>query len=312
MSEAIKAMQPFAYFGNKIVPSENACISIASHSLQYGTMCFGGMRGYLAQGEARIIRLREHHERLMNAAKILGFDFHMPYEPFQEIIGSLIKKNAPATDFYVRPFIFSNDEVLGPCMDGRTYSLAVYLLPLAQYFKKTGGLRMMISSYKKFSDMSMSTKAKASGCYLNSALATSEARRAGYDEALMMNSFGSIVEASVANLFVVYRGEVLTPPLGSGPLEGITLRTIIELFKDEGIPVTFATLDRSMVHTSDEVFITGSAAQVAYVESVDGRPIGPSKTPSMGPICKKATELYKKLINMEHPRSQQWMSLFKY
>lgn len=312
MKEFIQAMQPFAYIGEKIVPSEHARISIASHSLQYGTMCFGGMRGYTGNGEARILRLRDHHERLMNAAKILGMDFYMPFEQFREIIANLVKKNASPNDFYIRPFIYCNDEVLGPCMDGRTYDLAVYQLPLTQYFKKAGGLRMMISSHKKFSDISMSTKAKASGCYLNSALATSEARRAGYDEALMTNDFGSIVEASVANLFVVYHGEVLTPPLGTGPLEGITLRTIIELFKDENISVHFSPLDRSMVLGADEVFITGSAAQVTQVISINGRPIGNDPQTAGGPFYEKASSLYSKVITMAHPRSQQWMSVIKY
>lgn len=312
MSESVKAMLPFAYMDGTIVPNKEARISVGSHSLQYGTMCFGGMRGYVASGQARILRLFDHHERLMNAAKILGFDFYMPYEPFKEIIGELIKKNAPTADFYIRPFIYSDDEVLGPCMDGRNYHLGIYLLPLTHYFKRQGGLRLMVSSHSKFKDSSMSTKAKASGCYLNSALATSEARRAGYDEALMMNEEGNIVEASVANLFIVYRGEILTPAIGSGPLEGITLRTLIELYKDDGLKVNFALIDRSMLLSCDEVFITGSAAQVCYVESVNGRPIGQGPTPTMGPHCQRAMHLFAKLITMEHQRSSQWMSIFNY
>lgn len=312
MKTSIKSMLPFAFFNGEIVEKDQAQISIASHSLQYGTMCFGGMRGYVGDDCARILRLSDHHERLMNSAKILGFNYFLPLEKFEEIISELIKKNAPKHDFYIRPFIFCDDEVLGPCIEGRNYKLAVYLLPLSNYYAQDKGLRMMISSYKKFSDQSMSTKAKASGCYLNSALATAEARRAGYDEALMVNDAGAIVEASVANLFVVYRGEVLTPPLGTGPLEGITLRTIIELFKDEGIRVHYTSLDRSMILSADEVFITGSAAQVSYVESVNGTVIGPSPTPTMGVFCKQAHKLFTKVITMEHKRSSMWMTNIAY
>lgn len=311
MSTSVKAMMPFAYFKSGIVPHAEAMISIASHSLQYGTMCFGGMRGYVVGKEARILRLRDHHERLMNAAKILGFKYYMPYEKFHAVISEVIKANAPQTDFYLRPFIFSDDEVIGPCMDERSYHLAVYLLPLNQYFKKAGGLRLMVSSRKKFSDVSMSTKAKASGCYLNSALATSEARRCGYDEALMMDDVGSIVEASVANLFIVYRGEVLTPAIGSGPLEGITMRTVIDLLKDDNIQVNIAVIDRSMLYTSDEVFLTGSAAQVSYVESIDSRVIGPNPTPTMGPICARTQALFTQLISMDHRLSREYMSVFE-
>jgi len=311
MTQSIKAMMPQAYFKGAIVAHNEAMISIASHSLQYGTMCFGGMRGYVAGQEARILRLPDHHERLMNAAKILGFNYYMPYEDFSLVIDNVIKANAPQGDFYLRPFIFS-DEVIGPCMDERSYYLAVYLLPLKQYFKKAGGLRLMISSRKKFSDASMSTKAKASGCYLNSALATSEARRCGFDEALLMDDLGAIVEASVANLFVVYRKEIITPAIGSGPLEGITMRTLIDLFKDDNMPVLNSIIDRSMIYTADEVFLTGSAAQISYVESVDGRIIGPKAPPSMGPICTHAQGLFSKLITMEHRLSQKYMSIFKF
>jgi branched-chain amino acid aminotransferase len=304
-------MMRYAYFKNHVVPKEEAHISIASHSLQYGTMCFGGMRGYVHQKEVRMIRLRDHYDRLMNASKSLGFNFFVPNDNFIEIIGQLIKANAPEADFYVRPFIYSSDEVIGPCMDERNYDLAMYFLPLHQYFKKADGLRLMICSRKKFSDATMPTKAKASGCYLNSALATSEARRCGYDEALLMDDYGNIVEASVANLFVVYRGKVLTPPLGSGPLEGITMRTVIDLFKDEGIDVEYTMIDRSMLYCADEVFLTGSAAQITYVESVDSRIIGPYATPRMGPVCERAQKLFSDLITMNHKRSHEYMSVFK-
>jgi branched-chain amino acid aminotransferase len=303
-------MLPFAYFKNRLVPQAEAHISIASYSLQYGTMCFGGMRGYVFNKEAHILRLKDHYERLMNASKILGFNYYIDFGNFEHIISHLIKANAPTGDFYLRPFIFSDDEVLGPCMDGRNFSLAVYLLPLSDYFKKNGGLRLMISSRKKFSDVSMSTKAKASGCYLNSALATSEARRCGYDDALVMDDYGSIVEASVANLFVVYRGRVLTPPIGTGPLEGITMRTVIDLLKHRNINVTEAIIDRSMIYSADEVFVTGSAAQVTYIESVDGRIIGHHDKPIKGPICTLSEELFTQLITMNHELSSTLMHRF--
>lgn len=311
MSKPIQSMMPYAYFRDAIVPSQQACISIASYSLQYGTMCFGGMRGYFRQGIARILRLEDHHERLMNACKILGFNFEMGFQPFKTVIANIIKANAPAGDFYIRPFVFSDDEVLGPCMDERSFFLAVYLMPLNQYFKKAGGLRLMVSSRKKFSDASMSTKAKASGCYLNSALATSEARRNGYDEALMMDDLGNIVEASVANLFVVYRNRVITPHIGTGPLEGVTMRTVIDLLIDDGIPVDFDIIDRSMIYTCDELFLTGSAAQVTFAESVDGRMMGNKNQGQPGPFFKRTNQLFNDVIDMKHARSKEWITEFK-
>lgn len=310
MSKPIQSMMPYAYFRDDIVPNHEACISIASHSLQYGTMCFGGMRGYFKQGVARILRLEDHHERLMNACKILGFNFEMAFQPFKTVIENVIKANTPTGDFYIRPFVFSDDEVLGPCMDERSFFLAVYLMPLNQYFKKAGGLRLMVSSRKKFSDASISTKAKASGCYLNSALATSEARRNGYDEALMMDDLGNIVEASVANLFVVYRNRVITPHIGTGPLEGVTMRTVIDLLIGDGIPVDFDIIDRSMIYTCDELFLTGSAAQVTFAESVDGRMMGNKNKGQPGPFFNRANQLFNEVIDMKHARSKEWITEF--
>ena len=129
----------------------------------------------------------------------------------------------------------------------------------------------MVSSWRKISDAIASTKAKAGGCYVNSALAKTEARRCGYDEALMMDEQGNIVEASVANLFIVYRGEVVMPEVGSSMLEGITRRSVIEFLEEEGMPIRSERIDRSMVYTCDELILTGTAAQVMHAHSVDGR-----------------------------------------
>lgn len=200
------------FFRKRIVPKEEACISLASHSLQYGTTCFAGIRGYVRSGKVRVFRLRDHHERLMDAAKILGFNYKIPYEEFEQIIIDLIQANQPESDFYIRPFLFCESESIGPCYENLTFDLGIYFVSLNSYYKVGKGMRLMISSWQKISDAAISTKAKAGGCYVNSALATLDARRAGYDEALLMDQNQHIVEASVANLFIVYRGEVFTPP----------------------------------------------------------------------------------------------------
>ena len=166
----------------------------------------------------------------------------------------------------------------------------------------------MVSSWRKISDTSMSTKAKAGGCYVNSALATSEAKRCGYDEALMMDEQGNIVEASVANLFVVYRGEVLMPEVGSSMLEGITRRTIIDFLQEERIPVRSGRIDRSMIYTCDELILTGTAAQVMYGHSVDGRLIGEGDIP--GPVCQRLRQKFTDVMAKVHPKSSSWVTEF--
>ncbi len=304
---ATSCVMPFAFKGHRIVPKEQATVSLASHSLQYGSTCFAGIRGYVREGKVRIFRLRDHHERLMNASKILGFGFHSSYENFEQIIAQLIEANCPTSDFYIRPFLYSENEVIGVCYNGLTFDLGVYMIPLKSYYQSDKGLRLTISSWQKISDAAMSTKAKAGGCYVNSSMATTDARAAGYDEALMMDHNQNIVEASVANLFIVHRGAIFTPPVGSDVLEGITMRTVIELLETKGYKIRYEPISRSMVYTCDELFLTGTAAGVIFADSVDGRIIGNGKE---GPIAKGVREEFQSLIEMEHPKSKIWVSEF--
>lgn len=301
-----KVMMPYAFFRNEVVPFHEATTSIASHSLQYGTTCFGGIRGYFHAGKVKVFRLQDHYERLTNAAKILGMNIQMSWENFQDVIEKMVKANAPQSDFYIRPFLFSEDQVLTPRFDGINFDLAIYMTPLGHYFERSRGLRLMISSWRKVSDAAMSTKAKAGGFYVNSALATTEARQNGYDEALMMDDQGNIVEASAANLFLVYRGEVIMPEAGSAMLEGITRRTVLEFLEEEGIKVRAERIDRSMVYTCDELILTGTAAQVVFAQSVDGRVITSKEEP--GPICQLLSKKLSEAIQGKHSKSSLWLT----
>lgn len=301
-----KEMMPYAFFRNEVVPFQDATISIASHSLQYGTSCFGGIRGYFHVGKVKVFRLQDHYERLINASKILGMNIQMSWESFQDVIERMIKANAPQSDFYIRPFLFSEDQVLTPRFDIINFSLAIYMAPFGHYFEPSRGLRLMISSWRKISDAAMPTKAKVGGFYVNSALATTEAIQNGYDEALMMDDQGNIVEASAANLFLVYQGKVIMPEVGSAMLEGVTRRTVIEFLEEEGIKVKAERIDRSMVYTCNELILTGTAAQIAFAQSVDGRVITSEKRP--GPICQLLRKKLAEAIQGKHAKSFQWLT----
>lgn len=303
---------PFAYFRRDVRPADQATISIASNSLQYGTTCFGGIRGYRRGNKIYVFRLKDHYERLMNASKIMAMGYYLPYAEFADIIGTLIAKNRPAGDVYLRPFLFSEDQQLAPRLQGLTFELAIYLADIGQYFPPEKGLRLGISSWKKFSDHALPTKAKAGGCYVNSVLATAEAIRSGYDEALMTDQEGNIVEASIANILMVYRDRVLSPPIGSAMLEGITMRSMVALLADEGTTVEFERIDRSMVYTCQELMLLGTAAQLSFAESVDGRVLGDIKDRSgivrPGPVCQLLREKFEQVISNRHPRSAEWLS----
>ncbi len=302
---------PFVYFEGKIVPKEEAKISVACHSLQYGIGCFGGLRGYVHGKEIKVFRIRDHYERLMNASKILAFDYYISFDEFFEIINELIKRNKPVKDFYIRPFIFSPMERLAPKRPGLTFDLSVYFVELGSYFHTNAekGLRLQVSSWRKYSDSSISTKAKASGAYINSYLATSAAIQDGYDDALMLDHEGFVAEASVANVLMVYRDQCYMPTLGSALLEGITMRTVTDLLKDEGHLVRFERIDRSMVYSCQELMILGTAAQIVHVGSVDGRQIGFAPE-GPGPFCQLLRERFASVIKGTHKRSADWITVF--
>lgn len=297
-------MMQFCFHQGQIKPSTEATIPLAAHSLQYGTTVFGGMRGYNNNGQITLFRAKDHHQRLMNAAKILGMDYYISLEDFQKTIEELIQKNQPKTDFYIRPFIYTADEVLTPRFDELNYDLGIYIIPLGDYLDTSKGLRLMISSYQKFPDACISTKAKAGGAYLHSSAARTQANKLGYDEALVMNAEWKIVEGSAENLIMIYRGEAIIPPLASDALEGITLRTAIELLKENNIPIRYEFLDRSSVYTCDELLLTGTAANILYAESVDDRVI----SKEMGPICKTLREGFDQILSNQHPRSSELLT----
>lgn len=296
------------YFMGQIVKAEEAKISIAANSLQYGITCFAGIRGYVINGRVKIFRLEDHFIRLMQGAKILGIEYSMPYQIFKSIIADLVKKNNPQTEFYIRPFIFSAQERLGPRPAGLKFDLAIYMLPFSGYFDPDKGLKLMISSWRKFSDTALSTKAKAGGCYLNSFLATGEAQRLGFDEALIMDHEGYIVEASVANILVLRRGQIIAPENGQALLEGITLRTAVDLLQEENRTVTFELIDRSMIYTCDELLMLGTAANITFALSVDGRSVSNGEKP--GELCKLLRKKFQGVIDGTHPRSKEWMEEF--
>jgi len=297
---------PFAFFKGKVVPISEATISIASHSLQYGSTCYAGLRGHIRDGVARVFRLQDHHQRLMRSMQIMGWDFEISFEDFKKTLQDLIIRNQPTGDFYIRPFVFSDTEMLQLNYSKLTFHLGIYMVAFGPLFDPEKGLKMKISPWKKIADDAIPTKAKAGGCYLNSALATTDAIQSGFDEALMTNREGQIVEASAANILLRYRNRIIVPPL-EGVLDGITIRSVLELLKDEGITVEVQPIDRSMILSCDELLITGTAAQISHVESVEGRLISEKR----GPLCKHLQARMQRILNKEDPKSEKWVTDFQ-
>lgn len=301
------SIMKYAYFNEKIIPSKEAKLSVASQSVQYGLTAFAGIRGYCINKKIAVFRLKDHFDRLMDAIKIFGVEHTFSWESFTEILEELITKNQVTEDIYIRPFIYLKEDNLRPLFHQKHFYLGIFFVPIADQFISESGLKLMISSWRKFTDISLPTKAKAGGGYINSALASSEALQLGYDEALMTDSNGYIVEGSVANVFLEYRNTILSPPIASDLLEGITMRSIISFLKDLKYTHCYEPIDRSMIYTAQSLLLSGTAVQVKYAESVDGRIIGNEFPPKIYVELKKC---FQDVITGNNPRYAHWLYHF--
>lgn len=296
----------YAFFEGRIVPFGDAKISIATHSLQYGTGAFAGIRGYLSADGATInvLRLRDHTTRLLRSAKLLRAE--LPYTPdsLATVITDLIERNAPAEDIYIRPFVYKPDLALTPRLRGVGDELAVYVLPLGDYIS-TEGISAIVSSWVRVSDNAIPSRGKLTGSYINSAFAKDEALSAGADEAILLNDAGKVAEGSAANLFIVRDGALITPPINADVLEGITRRSVITMAQDAGIPIDQRQIDRSELYVCDEIFLCGTGAKISPVTTIDGRPVG---TGSTGPISARLQGIFNGIVRATDPRYADWLT----
>lgn len=295
-------LQPYAYFQGGFVPSDQAKISIATHAVQYGTAAFGGIRGYLDHsGETiNIFRLRDHTKRLMNSARMLRCTLQVDADGVAKIIEELVERNNPKTNVYIRPYVYKSGIELSPHLKGIEDDLAIYMIAFGDYFQTETPLRLMVSSWTRIEDNIIPSRGKISGGYINSSFAKDQAEEAGYDDAIMLNRHGKVAEASGANLFIVRDGTLVTTPVTSDILEGITRRSILMFARDAGIPVEEREIDRSELYVADEAFLCGTGAQVTVVGSIDGRPVGSGQR---GPVTEKLQHIFFSLVRGEHPNA---------
>lgn len=299
----------YSYFKDGIVKSNEAVVPIMAQSLQYGMGVFAGIRGYVDEKGYKIFRLEDHYYRLFKAVKILDLGLSLTFDEFRNIIEDLVRKNAPTGGFYIRPFVFTDTDQIGPAIHKCKYSLAVYMLKMDEYMSTDGGLNLCISSYQKYNDNALSSKAKVCGAYVNSMLAKNEAHHNGYDDAILLDGNGFVTEMSVGNMLIVHRGRVLVPFVGSATLEGITMRSVVELLRDSGYDVLETQIDRSTLYAADEVIALGTAVKVKKVDSVDRRKIG--DVDGEGPICEFLRNEYNQVLEGNHKFSEKWLYRFK-
>jgi branched-chain amino acid aminotransferase len=299
--------QGYTYFEKKIIPTEDAKISIQTHALQYGTAVLGGIRGYYNSdlNNVFVFRIRDHYKRLLDSAKIMQLQFQDSPDNLSEITLELIRKCGYKENIYIRPYIYTSALQLSPRFHDVKADIAIYILKLNDYLDTKKGLTTMVSSWRRMNDDMIPSLAKTSGGYVNSALAKSEAVQNGCDEAIFLDSRGYVSEGSAENIFLVRHGNIITPSLGSSILEGITRRTIIELAQTKGYQITERKVARSELYVADEIFLSGTGVQLAWVRSVDNRTINEGK---MGPITEELQNLYFNVVTGKVPNYQHWLT----
>lgn len=282
---------PTVYFNGEYVPMREAHVGILTHALHYGTGVFEGIRAYWNATEEQlfVFRPKEHYLRWKQNCGILRIAVTASVEELSKITIQLLRRNGFCTSVYIRPLAFKCAERVGVCPDDRD-SFAIVALPFGDYLPSDKGLHVGVSSWRRIEDNAIPARAKICGAYVNSALASDDARRSGFDEALLLNESGRVAEGATCNLLMVRNGALITPPATENVLEGITRNSIMELAEHElGLPVVERPIGRSELYVCDELFLTGTAVGIAPVVRVDHRPV---KDGSIGAVTRQARQLY--------------------
>lgn len=294
----------FAFFRGEIRPIEEAKVSVMTSALNYGTAVFEGIRAFWNEEERElfVFRMPDHYARLLRSARILLIDLPYGVEDLCRITLDLLRREGFREDVYIRPLAFKSSEEIGVRLHNLESDLAIFALPFKAYLPE-GGIRAMVSSWRRVEDNAIPARAKITGAYVNSALAKTEAYLAGFDEAIVLNEDGQVAEGSAENLFLVRDGTLITPPITANILEGITRDTVMALARDLGLPVVERPVDRSELYVAEEVFLTGTAAGLAPVVEIDGRRIGTGKP---GPIFGRLRDLYEQVVRGKHRKYRNW------
>jgi branched-chain amino acid aminotransferase len=298
----------YAFFKGEIVPFEDAKISIMTHAFNYGTGVFEGIRGYY-NGEKKqtyILKLKEHYERFIRSCRVLKMKPRLSVSELCAVTIELAKKNGYHEDIYIRPLAYKSDEKIGLGLTGIGDDLCIFLSPFGEYLDISKGIRVCTSIWRRIDDISVPARAKVTGSYINSSLAKSDAIEAGFAEAIMLSHDGHVAEGSGENIFMVRSGKLITPPVTDNILEGITREAIMELAKDKfGLDTTERSIDKSELYMADELFFTGTGAQVAPIIEVDRHMIGDG---AMGPITQKLQKAYFIAARGEDHKYPHWVT----
>lgn len=293
------------WFNGSLIKWEDARVHILTHALHYGSGVFEGIRCYKTVGGPAVFRLTEHVRRLIESAKLYYMDVPYTQKELEDAIKETIKANK-LNACYIRPIIYRGYGEMGLNPMDAVIDTAIAVWPWGTYLGEEGlkrGIRVMISSIERFNPNIVPTKAKATGQYINSILAKVQSMKAGYDEAVMLDNRGMVSEGPGENVFIVSDGKLITPPEHASLLMGITRASVIEIAKSLDIEVSESDIDRSMLYTADEVFFTGTAAEVTPIRDVDGHVIG-----EPGPVTKSIQKKFFDIVRGKEEEYKSWLA----
>jgi len=296
------------FFRGEIVDFPQATISICNTGFMYGLGVFSGIRAHFnaSQNKLYLFRPEDHYKRFRDACKLCFYDNFLKnydYKKFLSVLVELVRANNMREDVYIRISNFTDENRVTPKFVGYQDSLCAFLYPLGDYVP-TSGMRCKVSSWTRIEDNAIPARAKFHGAYVNTAFAKTEALRGGYDEAIVLDRNGHVVEGSAENIFLVIAGNLITPPVNDNILEGITRQSVIDIARDEGINVIERSIDRTELYKADEIFLTGTGAKVSAVTEVDDRAVADGQ---LGPICKKVQDIYFAAVKGEVDRYKKWV-----
>lgn len=295
----------FAFFNGEFVPIEQAQVSVMTAALNYGLGVFEGIRAYWNADDAQlyVFHLQEHMARLKRSCAIMFMDLPYSVDELCRLTVELLRHEGFREDAYIRPLVFKSDHTITVRLNNMTDTFALYAVPFGQYLPGAA-VRACISSWRRIEDNIMPSRAKVCGGYVNAALAKTEALLNGYDEAIVLGSDGQVSEASAANLYIVRHGALITPPITSDILEGITRRVVAELAQAElRVPVIERPIDRTELYIAEEAFFCGTGAEIKPIVEIDRRPVGSGVT---GEITARLVELYGAVVRGKLPAYHAW------
>ena len=295
----------YVWFDGKFLLLENAKVPVTTHAIHYGTSIFEGIRAYWNSKNLYVFRLKEHIKRFRNSGNFYNISLNFSDKQIENAVINLCKKNKIRKSCYIRAFYFVGQYGINLHVTKKTPThVAIFTFPFDDLFDKNG-ITATISKWRKFSNLSTPVQAKMGGNYLNSILATQDAKQKGFDEAILLDQSGNVSEAPGENIFLIKNSQLITPTISSSALDGITRKSIIALAQDMGLKVKVRRVDKKELKLADEIFLSGTAAEITPIIKIDKKKIGNGK---VGKITKSLMTTYTNIVMNKNENYSNWLT----